>query len=332
MRMPRRPQNTLQAPLNAALGTEANVRLLRVLVLTDTPMTAGELARRAQLGRSSVYPALDSLKTTGVVEFIGTGAHRQLRFRSEHPLGRALADLFSAEANRVLALVDALRESFTTFSPHPTSAWLEGMNNDERGGEDALTLWVVADPRVLPQIADALNSRIGDIERRFGVQVAVNTASRSEIEHRASAESERFTGVVLLDGIPPAGLVTSTRSSAKNLRSHGEHDARARRLAIAVAAKLERDPSLVRRTRARIVDRERQASPAERRELREWLRMLDSAPGKLKRLLSDPGERGTRLRQTLPALDLLTSSERQAALTSETDEEAGRAVKRTKRR
>jgi hypothetical protein len=263
---------------------------------------------------------------TGVVELIGTGAHRQLRFRSEHPLGRALTDLFNAEANRVISLVDALRESFTTLSPHPTSAWLEGVDNDERGGEDALTLWVVADPKALPVIADALNARIGDIERRFGVQIAVNASSRSEIEQTAPAQAERFADVVLLDGIPPAALVASVRSSAKNLRSHGEHDTRARRLAIAVAAKLERDPSLVRRARARIVDRERQASPGERRELREWLRILDSAPGKLKRLLSDPGERGTRLRQTLPALDLLTPSERQAALASETDQEARTAV------
>ena len=61
MRMPRRPQNTLQAPLNAILGTEAN---------------------------------------------------------------------------RAISMVDALRESFKMLSPHPTTAWLEGVNSDERGGED----------------------------------------------------------------------------------------------------------------------------------------------------------------------------------------------------
>jgi len=229
-------------------------------------------------------------------------------------------------------MVDALRESFKMLSPHPTSAWLEGVNNDERGGEDALNLWVVGDPKALPKIADALNPHIGDIERRFGVQIAVNTSSRSEIEHRVPADGERFARAVLLDGIPPSALIAPVRSSAKNLRSHDEHDARARRLAIAVAAKLERDPSLVRRARARIVDRERQASPGERRELREWLRILDSAPGKLKGILSDPGERGTRLRQTLPALDLLTPSERQAALAGEMDEQARTAVTKTKRR
>jgi hypothetical protein len=61
--------------------------------------------------------------------------------------------------------------------------------------------------------------------------------------------------------------------------------------------------------------------------------MLDTVPpGKLERILTDPGERATRLRQTLPALDLLTPSERKAVLSSETDEEARAVVAKTKRR
>jgi DNA-binding MarR family transcriptional regulator len=333
MRPPRRSQNTVQTPLNAILGTEANLRLLRVLSRTETPMTAGELARRAQLGRTSVYPALEALESTGIVEFIGAGVRRQLRFRSEHPLGRALVDLFNAEAQRTTALVGALRESFAAISPRPSAAWLEGLN-DELGGEESLSLWVVADPRSLPQLADALTDRISDVERRFGVQIAVSGLTRSEIERRASVEPERLAQVVPLDGVPPMALVTPAgkHSSSETLRSHGEHDTRARRLAIAVAAKLKRDPTLVQRARARIAEREKHASSGERRALREWLRMLDTAPGKLERILTDRSERATRLRQTLPALDLLTPSERNAVLSSETDEEARAAVGRTKRR
>src|SRR5437764_4376740 len=146
-------------------------------------MTAGELARRAQLGRTSVYPALEALESTGIVEFIGAGARRQLRFRSAHPLGRALVELFNAEAQRATALVGALRELFAAVSPRPSAAWLEGLN-DERGGEESLSLWVVADPRSLPQLTDALTDRISDIERRFGVQIAISGLTRSEVERR----------------------------------------------------------------------------------------------------------------------------------------------------
>lgn len=334
MRPPRRSQNTVQTPLNAILGTEANVRLLRVLSRTATPMTAGDLARRAQLGRTSVYPALEALESTGIVEFIGAGARRQLRFRSEHPLGGALVELFNAEAQRATALVGALRELFAAISPRPSAAWLEGLN-DERGGEETLSLWVVADPRSLPQLTDALTDRIGGIERRFGVQIAVSGLTRSEIERRASVESERLAEVVPLDGVPPMAFVmpAGRRSASETFRSHSEPDTRARRLAIAVAAKLKRDPTLVQRARARIVEREKHASSGERRELREWLRMLDTAsPGMLERILTDRSERATRLRQTLPALDLLTPSERKAVLSSETDEEARAVVARIKRR
>lgn len=334
MRPPRRSQNTVQTPLNAILGTEANVRLLRVLSRTETAMTAGELAGRAQLGRTSVYPAIEVLESAGIVEFIGAGARRQLRFRFEHPLGRALIELFNAEAQRATALVGALRESFAAISPRPSAAWLEGLN-DERGGEESLSLWVVADPRSLPQLTDVLTDRISDIERRFGVQIAVSGLTRSEVEQRASVEPERLAQVVPLDGVPPMALVTPAdrRSASEPFRSHGEHDTHARRLGVAVAAKLKRDPTLVQRARARIVEREKHASSGERRELREWLKMLDTAaPGKLERILTGRSERATRLRQTLPALDLLTPSERKAVLSSETDEDARAVVARTKRR
>ena len=38
-------QSALRAPLNAFLGTEANVRLLRILTQTAEPVTATQLAR-----------------------------------------------------------------------------------------------------------------------------------------------------------------------------------------------------------------------------------------------------------------------------------------------
>lgn len=75
--------------LDEIFGTEANVRLLRVLALQNTSFTAGELAKRALLGRSSVYPALRQLERVGVVEFIGAGARKLLQLRGAYPLSRA---------------------------------------------------------------------------------------------------------------------------------------------------------------------------------------------------------------------------------------------------
>jgi hypothetical protein len=140
--------------------------------------------------------------------------------------------------------------------------------------------------------------------------------------------------VVVLDGVPPLALIasgsgTSRASGKRAVRSHEDHDARARRLAVAVAAKLERDPGLVRAARRHVAERAKKASPQERRELQEWARVLSTmAPGRLRRFLVESSERATRLRQTLPALDLLTPAERSAVLASASDGEARAAVSR----
>ena len=331
MRTPRRPENSLQAPLNRILGTETNVRLLRALALADMPLAAGELARRASLGRTSVYPALDALENSGIVELTGAGTQRHIRLRTKHPLARALTDLFAAEAGRIERLIAALRDALKDMAPRPTSAWAEGLGDMELG--ETLRVFVVGDPKALPSMTDYLSDRAVSIEREFGVELEIRGESRSEFESSAR-NAEALAQVVLLDGAPPLALIASSskgsRASTKRaVRSHEDHDARARRLAVAVAAKLKRDPGLVRLARQHVVERARKASPQERRELQEWARVLSTmAPGRLRRFLVESSERATRLRQTLPALGLLTPAERNAVLASESDEEARAAVSR----
>lgn len=329
MRTPRRPDNAVRTPLNRILGTETNVRLLRVLARATTPLAAGELARRATLGRTSVYPALDALEHTGVVEFTGAGAQRHVRLRPQHPLSRALVDLFAAESSRVEKLIIALRGAFQELAPRPTSAWVEGLDGAESAefDDDTLRVFVLADPKALTSMTDALSGRAVAIERAFGVQLDIRGVSRSELETRLGA-AERLEQAVLLDGVPPTALVggESRASATRNVRVHEDHDVRARRLAVAVAAKLKWDPGLARVARQHLARREKKASPQERRELQEWARILSTmSPGRLQRFLIEPSERATRLRQSLPALGLLTPAERKAVLASSTDEEA-RAV------
>lgn len=85
MRPPKEHQNRLVHPLNEIFGAEANVRLLRVLTLQNTSLTAGELAKRAMLGRTSIYPPLRELERAGVVEFIGAGARKLVQLRHSYP-------------------------------------------------------------------------------------------------------------------------------------------------------------------------------------------------------------------------------------------------------
>src|SRR5689334_830313 len=125
MRPTKQPQSRLLQPLNEILGTEANVRVLRVLALRNTSLSAGELAKRAMLGRTSIYPALRELERTGVVELIGAGARKLVQLRERHPLSRALRELYRAEARRLDALTVDLRALLSALPRPPISAWID---------------------------------------------------------------------------------------------------------------------------------------------------------------------------------------------------------------
>lgn len=328
MRSPKHRQNHLLKPLDEILGTPANVRLLRVLALRRTSLTAGELAKSAALGRTSVYPPLRQLERAGVVEFIGAGSQRLVQLRDRHPLSRILRDLFRTEARRFEALTVALRGLFSVLPHRPMSAWVDETADDAQGG-DTLRLHVVARPEELQNIADYLNAHLTDVERKYDVHIAVHGLTRSELDTLHKTSLGTLSTVVLIAGVPPAALTTRSRSAASDSTfvSHDVHDARSRKLALAIAAKIKRDPGLIAIAEDHVKRRAHQASPRERRELTEWIRILSTMPpARLQRFLAEDNERAVRLRQTLPALNLLSPAEREAVIRSETDADVIAAV------
>ena len=327
MRPPKRLQSRILQPLNEILGTHANVRLIRALSLSSTPLTAGELARRADLGRTSIYPALRELEFIGIVEFVGAGAQRQLQLRDRHPLAPGLKDLFRAEARRFDELTAALREIFVESSVRVLSAWVEDVATAPRRG-DAVRLYFVATPEDKDALSDYLDERLPAVERAQDLHVVVTGLTRSELEALSRTQGNALDNPTLLEGVPPNGLLRSHRiGAAKPAPSHDEHDARARRLALAIAVKIKRDPGLIVLAQSRLERRSQRASPRERREIREWLRALSTmSPARLRAFFIEDSERATRLRQSLPALNLLSAAERQAVLRSRTDGEVIAAV------
>jgi hypothetical protein len=314
------------------LGTEANVRLLRVLALAGTPLGAGELSHRAQLGRTGIYPALAGLESAGIIEFVGAGSTRQVELRMAHPLAPPIAALFQAEAERIESMVAELRRMFANVSKLVTSAWLE--NNQDRttsqDDPDMMTCYVVGDPRSLHRVIDLIEDDLYEIERVFQVHFELVPLSRSEVSVRVRGES--LDDVILLAGVPPNGLLDHENKRAiRNQLMHGDHDTRTLLMAQAVAAKLRRDPSIVKRVRANIDARMSNASEQERRELKEWSRIVSTmSPSKLQRFLVDNTERAVRLRQSLPALGLLTAQEREEILAGHLESQMPHSKTRTR--
>ncbi len=330
MRPPKHRQSRLLQPLNEILATEANVRLVRVLTLSRTSLTSGEVAKRAQLGRTSIYPALRVLERAGVVEFVGAGSHRQVQLRDRHPLAGALKALFGAEGRRFDDLIGALRELLRDLPLRPISAWVDQKPHRDLG-DDTLTLYFVARPEEVEELVDSLDSHLAKVESEYDIHVAVHGLTRSELEALPGAQVSMLDETILLAGVPPTALLAPTRSAAAKTprASHDEHDARSRRLALAIATKIKKDPGLIGIAHDRVKHRARKASPGERRELAEWMRLLSTmSPARLRRFLLEDNERAVRLRQSLPALNLLSPAERDAALRSQTDSDVIAAVTR----
>ena len=98
-------------------------------------------------------------------------------------------------------------------------------------------------------------------------------------------------------------------------KHHSDLDSRGLEFGRAIAAAIKEDPTLIERARAWIDTRAKKASAGERRELEEWQRLLRTTSlVRLRRVLTDPGERATRLRRTLPFLDALSAAERDALI------------------
>src|SRR5580765_5600549 len=101
MRPVARSQSAFRTPLNAILGTEAHVRLLRVLSAASPPLAPSEIAEEARLNLSGVVRALSALEETGVVTRLGGSQRQLLAFNRDHPLAPAIGALFGAERQRV---------------------------------------------------------------------------------------------------------------------------------------------------------------------------------------------------------------------------------------
>jgi hypothetical protein len=85
--------------------------------------------------------------------------------------------------------------------------------------------------------------------------------------------------------------------------THQEIDERSLRLAIAVAEKIDANPSLLDGVRAWV---SRRQTPA----YQEWQSILQREWSEVREALLDPGEEGKRRRQSSPFVGILTPTER----------------------
>jgi len=303
-------QSALRAPLNDILGTEANVRVLRVLSQLSAPISATELAKRAQLQRSSVHRATKSLEELGIVEYVGTAAHSQIVLREQNPLAKAIRQIFNAERDQYDGLLTALQKLAESISPPPIAVWLNGAaaTGTDRPGEQ-LVITLVDQARRLHETTELVRKHSERIQKRYDIQIEVRGRTTADLDALDQEEAARLLSDVTLLGLPPGGVLSRYKAlwKARNIRVHSDHDERALDYGRAVADAITKDPSLIDEARRFINRRWETASARERKELAEWKQILDSSsPARLRKVLVDPGERATRLRQTIPFVGLFS--------------------------
>jgi DNA-binding Lrp family transcriptional regulator len=285
-------------PLDDALGSDANVRLLRVLTMeTPGPMNAEEAARRTGLTPPGARKGLERLVVTGLVHRVGAGRQKQFALNRDHPLTEAIERLFDAEARRFGDLLNGLRSSFGTM-PEIRGAWIVDSPSDSGA---AVRVALVAEPSDLSWIGAEARRRVTEVERSLDQVVEIETYTRADAPIYDPATS-----------IPLAGVITGqdTVLTGKPM-THEEIDRRSLETARAIAELIRDDPSIITRAKRRLDDLLRSDQGMAAGDLAEWRLLLDTySTQRVQEFLASSSQRAQRLRSSSPFLPVLSPDER----------------------
>lgn len=291
--------------LDSVFGSEASVRIVRELCGADAPLSRAEIARRSGLSLPGVGYAMEKLHRSGVVEFVGSGARQSVQIRARHPLAAHLGMLFFVERGCGKAALEQLRRAVAGVSPAPRGAWIE-----EGAGPAPAVLTVLAGARDVSATREQLRAPLAEIAYSLDLAVEARVVTDADIETTAEETAAVWERATPVYGTGPAGAATAP-PRANGRRTHEARDSAALRRGVWIARHLERDPTLAKRARQWLVTQIPVVSPREEHELQEWLDVLNgSSVPRIQHLLSDAGERGTRLRQSNPFIPVLNDRER----------------------
>ncbi len=295
-------QNSLRNPLNEVLGTQAHVRLLRVLASeVEGPLTASNAAERAGLTTPGAHKALRRLLQSGFVVRVGGGRKHQYELRRPDGLLKALLKLFQAEKDRYEELLSAIKKGFEKLVPYPHSAWIQKFPS-EFG--DPMLMGVLHETKRLANYIHRLRKQLHQVERDFDLTIEVDGYTKADLPN---LEADKVT---LLYGFLPFPDKYSLEMYATPL-THEERDKRMWELSRKLAEAIENDTSLVRRAKEHVHRMLKQDHGSATRAIIEWRDILDSySIRRLSRFLTSTSERANRLRQSNPLFAILNSAER----------------------
>jgi hypothetical protein len=272
------------------------------------------------LNPTGVRNSIRDLMDTGILAAVGGGSRSLVRLRADHPLALPLRRLFAAEAGRLESFRTAIEKIARELRPIPRSIWMQGpVANSTDRPDDPLTVGILASDSDLEPAIENMREQLTELEKQQDVTLELRGFSTADLATLSAHEQNEIARAIPLWGPDPSAFIRNLTPGTghEGKKDHALLDARGLALANRIVEKLRENPSLIERARKRVAARMKTASPAERKELKEWDRVLRSRSlTRLRRLLTDPGERGTRLRQTMPFLDALTPEDRDEVLSA----------------
>lgn len=319
MRKPSVTQSALRAPLNQILGAEANVRVLRTILLSPNPLGAAEIARRTSLQPVGVPKVCSKLEDLGCITTVGTGRNRQFQRAPRSELMHQLSMLFDVERQRADRVFSEITEAVRSIAGIE-AAWMEGpvvLGTDVPA--DALTVGVLTSAESVEKVRHPIWSALLAIQLRNDVVLELSVVTTAELMTATSDRLDDLADAKPIVGAPPIAFTArKERWDHRNPKRSGKHeslDAGLKQTAAAIAERLRVDPSLASRAREYIDRTLPSVAGGEALELREWMDILDTmSVSRLRRFMIGDDARATRLRQSMPFLMVLSRDEHQAIL------------------
>ena len=295
-------QSLFRYPLNEIFGTQAHVRLLRVMASeVEAPLNLSDLAKRSGLTVPGTKKAIARLVRSGFVRPVGGGRHRQYEIRRSDRLMQITIDLFKEERDRFDRLCSAIAKAVSGLSPPPHAAWLR---IESEQIDEPLTVGVLHDAGQLTPAKNRLRDLLNGIEKDHNVTLELEGYTKAEMADVTLDKAHILYGYISAQGRRAAD------TSGPPL-THQEKDLRLQDIARRLANAVEGDASLVSRAKIHLDRLLREDQGAATNDLKEWRNILEMYPlYRLLRFLQSSSERANRLRQSNPFFAVLTPEER----------------------
>jgi hypothetical protein len=293
-------------PLNDILGTEANVRLLRVFGTEAAgPLTVSDAAARSGLTIRGTRKAIDRLLKSGFVVRVGGGSKHQYELRHNDKLVTAVVKLFQSEKGRYESLLIAIKNEFGDLTPYAHAAWIQDMPAESG---DPMCIGVLHETRQLAIYIEQFQKQLYQIESEFDLTIELNGYTKADLP---DVETDKIT---LIYGFLPFPDIPERKLSTKSL-THEEKDKQMLALSHKLAEAIEKDTSLLQRAKAHVRQMLKSDHGSAIKDIEEWRDILESySTRRLSLFLKSTSERANRLRQSNPFLAILNSDERKRLL------------------